>query len=471
MNSMLKERYSKSFLDAIPVPNKPQKPAVYVIWAYFLLVVLGTVLLSLPVAQTKTVSLVDNVFISASAVCVTGLASIDIGSAYSHFGHWIILLLMQAGGLGVMVFSTTIILFAGMRPSFNYISVFTEEFSHRGFVPVQFVLKAVVPFTLVMEGIGFTIFLWQFDEGDLYERAFNALFHSISLFCNVGLSLYPDSLVQFEHNPVVVLVGCALVIAGGFGFIASMELPNLFKRKVKVSLHTKLALIFTVFLLVSITALFFAMEYGNSLKADSFTQKLLSSFAYSAMSRTAGINFSDISSITSGTLMMTLIAMFIGANPGSCGGGIKTTTFAVVVMLAVNRLCGKNKVHVLGKTIPQDIVNKSVYLFIISAVIIVFSTFILLLTETGGVPYVSVASDDYAHGHYLHFAQLVFESVSAYTTCGLSLGATSELSSTGKLLICLVMFVGRMGPLFLISSILKKTDDQIWGAEENVMIG
>lgn len=468
---MLKERYSRSFLEKVPVPSKPKNPAVYVIGAYFALIILGTLLLSLPIAQEKPVALIDNIFISASAVCVTGLASIDIGSMYSHFGHWVIILLMQAGGLGVMTFSTTIILFAGMRPSFKYISVFTEEFSHHDFVPLQVVLKAVVPFTLVMEGIGFFTFLWQFNETNLYDRAFSALFHTISLFCNVGLSLYPDSLMQFGHNPLVVLVSCALVITGGFGFIASMELPNLFKKRVKVSLHTKLALIFTSVLLVAITAGFLIMEYSNALVADSLPQKILNSFAYSTMSRTAGINFSEISTITSGTLMMTLIAMFIGANPGSCGGGIKTTTFAVVVILAINRLRGKSKVHVLGKTIPQDIVNKAVYLFIISAVIITFSTFILLLTETESVPYATVASDDISKGHYLHFAQIVFESISAFATCGLSLGATPDLSIAGKLVVSFIMFVGRMGPMFLISTVVQKTDDQVWESEENVMIG
>lgn len=469
---MITNRYIENYLSPLKKRRKFSNPAVFVISAYLLLIIVGTVLLNLPIAEKIPIAFADNFFIATSAVCVTGLASIDIGSSYTYFGHWVIIFLMQIGGLGVMVFSTTLILFAGMRPGFNYMNVFHEEFSHQGLISPGNVLKAILPFTLVMEGLGFVVFLWQLNESSLYERIFSALFHSVSLFCNVGYALYPDSLMQFEKNPIVVITSCALVIAGGFGFLAAMELPNIFKRKKRLSLHTKLALTFTVSLLAIITAAFCALEFNNSLANESMLQKILSSFSYSTMCRTAGINFTSLGTITNGTMMITMIGMFIGANPGSCGGGIKTTTFAVVVFLAINRLRGRNRIQAFGRTIPQDVVNKSVYLFVIAVVVIMTSTLLLLLTETGTHPYTEASAMFKSEGISMPFSQVLFEVVSAYTTCGLSLGITPELSGMGHYIICFVMFIGRMGPLFLISSVIKKDEGyQAWPSEENIMIG
>lgn len=442
--------------------KKQTNPILLVIVAYLAVISVGSALLSMPFSENGTISTIDNFFVATSAICVTGLTPIDIGSSYSHIGHWIIIVLMELGGLGIMVLSTSLILLAGMKPGFGYQSVFLDEFSHEGSVAPSKIIKAVLPFTFLMETIGLGVYYWQFPEMDSYDRMFSALFQTVSTFCNVGFTLYPDSLLQFESNPLVVFTSSALVIAGGFGFLAIMDLQSIFSRKKKFSLHTKLVLIMTGILLLTTFAFYFLLEYGNALADSSFGQKVLSAFSFSAVSRTAGINLTDISHITSASLFLTLIGMFIGASPGSCGGGLKTTTFAIIAILGINRLLGREKMRILGRTVPQDTVNKAVYIFLIGVLVMAIAFVALLFTETSG------AYDNAA----VPFTQVLFEVTSAYATCGLSLGFTPELSVAGRIIVCIVMFIGRMGPLFLISAVASKdTDEGIWFSEENIMVG
>ncbi len=441
--------------------RKQTNPIMLLILAYLALISAGTALLSLPFCETDSVDFIDNLFVATSAVCVTGLTPIDVGTAYTHIGHWVIILLMQTGGLGIMVASTALILLAGMKPGFGYQSVFLDEFTHENISP-SVILKAVLPFTFVVEAFGLGIYFWQFPELDTYDRFFSALFQTVSTFCNVGFSLYPDSLMQFETNPIVVFTTAILVIAGGFGFLAVMDLQNIFKKK-KISLHTKLVSIMTFILLVVAFVAFLGLEFMNTLDGYSIGQKLLSSFSFSAISRTAGIGMTDISTLTSASLLLTLAGMFIGANPGSCGGGLKTTTAAVIMILGFNRLLGREKTRIFGRTIPQETVNKAVYIFLIAVIVITIATLLLLLSETWGNPYNDVS---------VSALKILFEATSAYATCGLSLGITPELSAVGRAIICLVMFIGRMGPLFLISAVASKDSDQgIWYSEENIMVG
>ncbi len=442
--------------------RKHSNPILFVILGYFAFILVGTLFLSLPFAQKESISFLDNFFIATSAICVTGLATIDIGTMYSHAGHWIILLLMQIGGLGIMTISTTLILLAGMRPGFSHQSVFLDQFSPENLSPNK-VLKAVLPFTFGIEAIGLLVYFTQFSEPDLYNRFFSALFQTISSFCNVGFTLYPNSLIQYGSNSLVVITSALLVLAGSFGFLAITELPYLFSSKKKISLHTKLAMLVTGILVVLSMIFFFAVEHSNSLSSLAFGDKLLAAFSFSSISRTAGINLSDFTTLSSASLFLTILLMFIGANPGSCGGGIKTTTAAVIAILGINRLLGKEKTMVFGRTIPQETVNKAIYIFIIGVIVIIFSSLLLLLTESGSQPYAETSSS---------FLKILFEVSSAYATCGLSLGITSELSSLGRLLICFVMFVGRLGPLFLISAVVSsEKDNGVWYSEENIMVG
>lgn len=460
---MLLSSFSTKPLEAKVVRRKKiSTPIIWVILGYIGFIVTGAFLLSLPIAHVKDVFFLDNLFISTSAICVTGLATVDIGSTYTHFGHWVILLLMQIGGLGIMTISTTLILLAGMRPGFNHQSVFLDQFSQEIVAPSK-ILKAVIPFTFGLEIIGLIVYFTQFNETNLYDRFFTALFQTVSTFCNVGFSLYPDSLIQYGTNPIVVIISSILVLAGGFGFLAIADLQNLFSSKKKISLHTKLATIFTIILVILSSLFFFFVEFGNSLENLSLGEKVLAAYSYGSISRTAGLNLSVFGSVSSGVLLLTILIMFIGANPGSCGGGIKTTTAAVIAILGINRLRGRDKTMIFGRTIPQETVNKAIYIFIIGVSVIFFASLLLLITESGNAPYSDVGTQ---------FLKILFEVSSAYATCGLSLGITSELSPIGRLVICFVMFVGRLGPLFLISAVVSSNKDNgIWYSEENVMVG
>lgn len=460
---MLLSSFSSMPLETKVVRRKKiSNPILWVVLGYLGFILIGALLLALPIAHQKDTSFLDHIFISTSAVCVTGLATIDIGTTYSHFGHYVILFLMQIGGLGIMTISTTLILLAGMRPGFSHQSVFLDQFSQENLAPTK-VLKAVLPFTFGIEAVGLIVYFTQFKEAEIYDRFFSALFQTVSTFCNVGFSLYPDSLIQYGSNPIVVITSSLLVLAGGFGFLAITELPNLFSSKKKISLHTKLASLVTIVLVVFASCFFLFMEFGNSLENLPFGEKILAAISYGSISRTAGLNLSQFGMLSSGTLLLTTLLMFIGANPGSCGGGIKTTTAAVIAVLGINRLLGKKNTMVFGRTIPQETVNKAVYIFIIGVIVIFLATLLLLITENGNAPYTDTG---------IQFIKILFEVSSAYATCGLSLGITSELSGFGEVVICFVMFIGRLGPLFLISAVVSPNrDNGIWYSEENIMVG
>lgn len=421
----------------------------------------------MPFAQREPIGVLDAFFTATSAVCVTGLSTIDISASFSHIGNWILVLLMQAGGLGIMTISTVIILLAGMHPGFNHQSALLANYTQEGNVDAQKILKAVLPFTFIVEGFGAILYFTQFTEEalvqySLYDRIFASIFQAISSFCNVGFTLFPDSLMRFQLNPIVNVATCILALAGGFGFLAITEIQYLFdfKKRVlrKISLHTRIAIGFTFIIIAASIAFFMFSEWGNAFAGLSFGQKIETSIFMAFTSRTAGLNSIDIPALSVGSLFFFVIIMLIGANPGSCGGGIKTTTTAVIALLGFNRLLGRKKTQILGRTIPETTVDKAVRIFVVAIVVIVASTLILLETET-----VSNTQDS--------FLKVFFEVVSAYSTCGLSMGLTPDLSTPGKIIVCTVMFIGRMGPLFLISAVAKKQEDGMWYAEEDIMVG
>jgi trk system potassium uptake protein TrkH len=280
----------------------------------------------------------------------------------------------------------------------------------------------------------------------------------------VGFTLFPDSLVRFQLNPLMNITTCVLALAGGFGFLAITEIRYLFdfkKRAIrKVSLHTHIATGFTLIIVLVSIAFFMFSEWSNTFAGLNFGEKLESSAFMAFTSRTAGLNNIDTSALSVGSLFFFVIIMLIGANPGSCGGGIKTTTTAVIFLLGFNRLLGRNKTQILGRTIPETTVDKAVRIFVVAIVVVVVATLVLLETEAAGNSIEQVS-----------FLKVFFEVASAYSTCGLSMGLTPDLSIPGRIVICLVMFIGRMGPLFLISAVAKKQEQGMWYAEEDIMVG
>lgn len=461
---MLKSRYKAfDFVEKkADAKKRSGNPILMIVSGYLALISLGALLLSLPFAQSENVSVLDAFFTATSAVCVTGLATIDIGSSFTIFGEWVLLLLMQAGGLGIMTISTVIILLAGMHPGFNHQSALLANYTQEGNVDAARILKAVLPFTFILEAVGAALYFTQFSGMNFYDRLFCSVFQAVSSFCNVGFTLFPDSLMQFQLNPIMNITTCVLALAGGFGFLAITEARYMFdfkKRALqKISLHTRIATGFT-FIIIAVSIVFFIFtEWSSAFANLSIGEKLWTSVFMAFTSRTAGLNTIDVSALSLGSLFFFTIIMLIGANPGSCGGGIKTTTTAVICLLGFNRLLGRNKTQILGRTIPETTVDKAVRIFIVAIVVIAVSTLILLETEghtIGNAP----------------FLKVFFEVVSAYSTCGLSMGLTPELSVPGRIVICAIMFIGRMGPLFLISAVAKKQSAGMWYAEEDIMVG
>lgn len=468
---MLRSRYQAfDYVEkTIDKKKKTGNPILMIVSGYLALITLGALLLSMPFAQRNPVGVLDAFFTATSAVCVTGLSTIDISSSFSPVGNWILVLLMQAGGLGIMTISTVIILLAGMHPGFNHQSALLANYTQEGNVDASKILKAVLPFTFGLEAVGAVLYFTQFTEEalvqySLYDRIFGSIFQAISSFCNVGFTLFPDSLVRFQLNPIVNVTTCVLALAGGFGFLAITEARYVFDFKKrsfqKVSLHTRIATMFTVIIVLASIVFFIFSEWSNTFVDLSFGEKLESSIFMALTSRTAGLNNVDTPSLSVGSLFFFVIIMLIGANPGSCGGGIKTTTTAVICLLGFNRLLGRNKTQILGRTIPETTVDKAIRIFVVAIVVVVVATLVLLQTEAAGT--------SNAQGSFL---KVFFEVVSAYSTCGLSMGLTPELSIPGRIVVCMVMFVGRMGPLFLISAVAKTQEEGMWYAEEDIMVG
>ena len=468
---MLRSRY-KAFdyvEKSVEIKKKNGNPIMMIVAGYLALISLGAFLLSMPFAQREPVGMLDAFFTASSAVCVTGLSTVDISSSFSDIGNWVLVLLMQTGGLGIMTISTVIILLAGMHPGFNHQSALLANYTQEGNVDAARILKAVLPFMFGLEAIGAVCYFTQFTEEalvqySLYDRIFGSIFQSISSFCNVGFTLFPDSLVRFQLNPVVNITSCVLALAGGFGFLAITEVRYVFDFKKhsfrKISLHSRIAVSFTMIIVLASVAFFIFSEWNNAFADLSFGEKLESSVFMAFTSRTAGLNNVNVPGLSVGSLFFFIIIMLIGANPGSCGGGIKTTTTAVIALLGFNRLLGRKKTQIMGRTIPETTVDKAVRIFVVAIVVVVVATLLLLETEATGTTN--------AQGSFL---KIFFEVVSAYSTCGLSMGLTPELSIPGKIIVCAVMFIGRMGPLFLISAVAKKQDDGMWYAEEDIMVG
>lgn len=463
---MLLSRY-KDLQTIKPEAKKKSRNSMrFLVKGYCVLIILGTILLKCPFALKSELSVVDAFFTATSAVCVTGLSTVDIGATFSYAGLWILAALIQIGGLGIMTFSSAILLLSGMRPGFSQQSLFKAGFTSEGGVDPKKILAAILPFTLVLEGLGTTAFFTQFSDFPLAERILYSVFHAINAFCNAGFSPFADSLAGFRTNPVVCPIVILLVLAGGLGFLAMSEIKNLFdfqsKTIQKISLHTKIALIATLCIVLVEMVSVLALEWNGAFAGESPLQKFFSAAFLSLSSRTSGFSTLDPLSLRETSIIVVIIAMFIGASPGSCGGGLKTTTAAVIALLGINRLLGRSRTQVMGRTIPENTVDKAVRIFIVYVILALIGTLVLLLTEFSGSAIGASES---------HFLPVFFEVASALSTCGLSLGLTPDLSAFGRIFICIFMFVGRMGALFLISAVAPPKESGAWFAEEDIMVG
>ncbi|TET73588.1 MAG: hypothetical protein E3J44_00675 [Candidatus Aminicenantes bacterium] len=438
------------------------QPAQFLAISFIVAILGGTFLLLLPFStKSGHISLVDALFTATSGVCVTGLIVQDTATYFTPFGQTVILILFQLGGLGIMTFSTLILLVAGKRISIKDRIIIQQGFHHGAPKDFKSLIKNIFLYALTLEAAGtLSLFLrWQKDFP--WQKALSySVFHSISALCNAGFSLFSRSFISYRSDTWINITLFLLIILGGLGFLALQEMKEAFsgvlrRRKTRISLHTKLVLTLTSFLVVFSFVLFLAIEWNHSLKMFTLKEKIFSSIFQVVTPRTAGFNTMDLNSLSFSAVLLLIMLMFIGASSGSTGGGVKTSTIGVILGFLKSKITARDSVNLFRRTLPLESVMKAFTVITLAICVIFFSSFILLLTQP-------VAS----------MKEALFEVFSAFSTVGLSLGITPKLSSLGKIVIILTMYIGRIGPLTLLYAFSRqKAYGRFEYVEETVMIG
>ncbi len=440
-----------------------------ILLSFLAMIATGAGVLLLPFSTTQDgISFMDALFTATSAVCVTGLTVVDTKTCFTTVGQIAILLLIQIGGLGLMTFSVLLFLSLGKRVSFRQRMIMQEVFAHTPREDIYGVVKAIFAFTALVEGIGaFLLFLFWSEDYPFVEAVYLGIFHSVSAFCNAGFALFSNGFNDFRASPLLNLTICGLIILGGIGFPVVYEISQWLKnraaRRRKLSIQTKSVLIATLALIAGGTAAFLWTEKDNILRGVPWNESLWIALFQSVATRTAGFNTVDIGQLTSSTLLTMMVLMFWGASPGSTGGGIKTTTVAVLGAFMWSRLRRKAHVDMFKKTVPQETLSRSIALVMLSIGLISVIFFLLLLSHEQVSEYTGKRGE---------FAEYLFEVISAFGTVGLSTGVTPRLNNFGKLLIIIMMLIGRVGVLTF-AYVLTGTEARsgVRHAEQNLMIG
>jgi len=432
-------------------------------------ILIGTFLLMLPFAHKVPLSFVDALFTATSATCVTGLMTVNVAETFTTFGQVVIMLLIQLGAIGILTVSSFFMLALGRAVSMRESSVIHDAFSSSQKINIKRLIRMVITFLIGFEAVGTVIFTFLWTEELGFKGAlWAALFHSISAFCNAGISIFPDALIGMEQKPFSDLTFAILIIGGSLGFMTITELYERSKSqkpgRKTWSLHTRLVLLYTLIFIVAGTVGYLALEYHNTLSGRPFWEQLTSSFFHSVSGRTAGFQNVDFALLENTTLYMFILFMFIGGAPVSTAGGIKITTLAVIIGMAVSRSRGLEKVHIFNRALPEDIVSRAISIVAISMTIVIAFTMLLLFTESG-----TAANVPQSRGLFIEIA---FEVVSAFGTTGSSMGITPNLSVAGKLLVSVLMLLGRLGPITIamaVSAHQMRASYQL--SEEPVMVG
>ncbi len=459
---LIKHFFTQSSGKASFLSDLAKNPPILLMLSFILTIFVGTLFLLLPQATNPNegeTTLLGALFTATSATCVTGLIVYDTGTHFSTFGQLIILLLIQIGGLGIMTISSALALIIGQKLSVRSESLIQNVVGESNKVDMISLVKSILLMTLFFEIIGalYLFFVFRGMHWNSAKAIYHSVFHSVSAFCNAGFSLYSDSLIQFRSNFNINFVITSLIILGGIGFPVINNIKNNISRKFRFSyltLHTKVVLVTTIILIILGTAAFFISEYNGLMNGYSLKDRIYSSYFQSVTTRTAGFNTIDTTRLSKASVFMTIILMYIGASPGSTAGGIKTTTFAIIVLSALALVSGNRDVNVFKRKINENTIKRVMALISISLFLLSVFIFMLLITEK------------------FSFDKIVFEAFSAFGTVGLSMGITAHLTNIGKLIIIVLMYLGRVGPLTLIFA-LSETKPKInyQFVEEKINIG
>lgn len=411
---------------------------------FFLLCLTGAILLFMPFSTTKSISFIDSLFTSVSAVCVTGLVVLDSGKDFTNFGQFAIALLIQTGGLGIMSFTSIIFILLGKRMSLSQEKTVRNIFDVESQDEIKQSVKLIFKFTFLVEAIGATILstCFIFTEHSFWTGIKYGLFTSISAFCNAGFFLKGTNLMDYQTNPIVLFTISFLIIIGGIAPATCVIFPNLLKRKKLPPMAT--IVFYTTLSLLFIGALFFFIsEYSGVLEGMNTIDKISNAWFQSATTRTAGFNSIDFGKINAGTFLLTVLLMIAGGSPGGTAGGIKTGAIGLLFLTCYNTINSKSNI-ICNKQITPVIIQKAISLALAYLTVLLLSIIMLLTTQS------------------ISPTHLIFEATSALGTVGLSMGATTSLDEIGKIIIISTMFIGRVAPATLLCYLNAK------GSEMNI---
>jgi len=444
-------------------------------YAFGGLILIGTILLLLPWSHNRgeTISGLDALFLSTSATCVTGLSPVNVAEVFNGFGQGVLLFLIQAGGIGIMTAGTFFLVLTGSRLSLSHEQSIAGAFGQLRSVRPGDIFAYACSVVLISELAGavalFSLITQTWPDQPVSAAVWQAVFHSVSAFCNAGISIYPDGIAHWRNTPGLLGVLDALVITGGIGLLTIINLRYCYwwkrdsRKRGNISLQTKLSLFLTVLLLAIGTLVTLALEWDRTLSAaGSVWERLSWAFFHSTMTRTAGFNVVDLGGMHPATLQTSMVLMFIGGAPGSMAGGIKTTTMAILFLAAWVALRRRPEVNLFRRRVSHDQTAAAVMILLMAVATLLLGVVLLMVTEADGRA---------VEGSY-GWLGIVFEAISAFGTVGLSAGVTPLLTGPGKAIIIVLMFVGRVGPLMLAMHLCRPPISwHVRYPEENVSLG
>jgi trk system potassium uptake protein TrkH len=471
----------RGWIRALRAWQRLSPPALFLL-SFLGLIWMGTLgLMFIPGLQVgEKLSFVDSLFTMTSAVCVTGLIVVDTATELTRFGQAWVLLFIQLGGIGILTLSTMLIGALGRRLSLRSEMLAMAPTRREDRPEVWEVALGVTRFTIVVEVIGtLVLFALWWPRFAIDDAAWHALFHSISAYCNAGFSTFSDSLVGFADSPLTLIVVSLLIILGGLGYLTFEELLRWWRTARRrregvlirmsgthrLSSHTWAVVVTTLVLLFGGAILYGIFEWPDTLGNMSTVDKVSNAWFMSATSRTAGFNTVDYGAVGNDTATLTMMLMFVGGSPGSTAGGIKTSTLAVLVALGLSRMRGLRFVGLKDRAIPERTIEATVGIFLLSALVLIASFFVLSAIESVGTAGPETRQQ---------FLPIAFESVSAFATVGLSMNLTPTLTDPSKLVIVVLMFIGRVGLLSFFTAVtLRRSVPPAYQrpAREDVIVG
>ena len=470
MFDTLKLFRGKSWFSKLLSENLLANPQRMILLSFSLVIFIGTALLMSPWAThgSESLSFIDAFFTATSATCVTGLVITETAQTFTVYGQIVILCLIQLGGLGIMTFSTFFMFLLVGKLSISGRDIVVDTFSQNPINELARLLRTVFVFTIVLETMGWLLLSLRFVQDFSLARAmYYGAFHSISAFCNAGFFLLEDGYTQYAADGYFNIVNMVLIVLGGLGFIVILDLQTQLQQHRKhffsrLSLHAKVTLSATGILILFGAVIFIILENNQVMSGHSFTEKITISLFQSISTRTAGFNSVDIAALSQPTLFIMLMLMFIGASPGSCGGGIKTTTFVLFLQYLTSQFSNNKDINVFYRRIPDGTLSRTTAIVFFAIFTVGLFVFLLLVTEIyfGG------------HEHQdLTLMDILFEVVSAFGTVGLSTGITASLSPYGKILLTILMYLGRLGPITLVFALKSSEVSKIRYMKEDILVG